>query len=85
MAKDFDFGSDFYKKQTIRLNEMKFKQLDPDSLAALYTNRPSRKRVIIDSLLSQLDDLRDTYIEEAIEKSDMKDAKAVIAHIMGKK
>lgn len=73
------FGNGFYKKQT-----MKFEQLNPDSLADLYVNRPSRKRVIIDEFLEELETIRDTYIEEAIEKSELKDAKDVIAHIKSK-
>ena len=74
-----DYGGGYYKKKA-----MKFEQLNPESLAALYAGRPSRKRVIIDSLLSQLDELRETYIEEALAKSDFKDANEIINAIKNK-
>jgi hypothetical protein len=61
----------------------KWLELTPETLAELYKNRPSRKRVIIDDLLNTLEDMKDSYIEEAVEKSGYKDANAVIAHIKG--
>lgn len=60
----------------------KFEQLTPETLADLYTNRPSRKRVIIDEFLETLESMRDVYIEEAVEVSKMKDAKEVLDRIM---
>lgn len=63
----------------------KFQQLDPDSLANLYMNHTQQKRVIIDAFLETLEDMRGDYIEQAVEASEMKDAKEVLKYIMEKK
>jgi hypothetical protein len=70
-------------------------RLTPETLAALYSpykitsmtlNGESilPKRVVIDELMNALEDLRHDYIEQAVEKSELRDAKEVIAYIKSK-
>jgi hypothetical protein len=42
------------------------------------------KRVVIDDLLNQLHDMQLDYIDEAVNMSDLSEAKAVIAYIKAK-
>jgi hypothetical protein len=42
----------------------------------------SEKRKIIDRTLNELHTMQLSMIDEAVEKSDMKEAQAVIAHVM---
>lgn len=41
-------------------------------------------RVVIDELLNELHTMQLDFIDEALEQSDLSDAKAVIDHIKGK-
>lgn len=72
------YGVDYYKSMQVN-----FKQLNPDSLADLYTNRPSR-RVKLDGLLNKLEAIQEEAVEAALNKSDMQDAKDVLERIMRK-
>ena len=61
--------------------------LSPDDLANLYsvkyTYTPT-KRVIIDSLLNDLHETQLNFIDEAVDKSDLKEANEIINYIKNK-
>lgn len=72
-------------------------QLTPKTFASLYQNKPYNvrsvtvngqelipKKVVIDDLLNTLEDMRDDFVEQAVEASKLKDANEVIAYIKSK-
>jgi len=70
-----------------KMSNDKFVQLDPDTLADLYINRPSRKRVIIDTLLHTLDEMHRDVLEQVVEikeKEGFPEANELIKYIKSK-
>ena len=57
-----------------------FYELRPKDLARLYKT----KREQIDEFLNELQTMQETYIEEALAKSDFRDAKEVLEYIRKK-
>lgn len=68
-----------------KMSNGKFYELNAETLADLYTNRPSRKRVIIDDFVNTLHEMQLDFVDEALEKSNLKEANEVIKYIMEKK
>ena len=69
------------------MSKDKFIQLDPDSLAELYINRPSRKRIVIDTLLATLDEMHRDVLEQVVEikeKEGFPEANKLIKYIKNK-
>ena len=67
-----------------KLNNV-FRELTPISLAALYspnsykiTYTPTPQHKVVDELLNQLHSMQLQMIDEAVEKSDCKEAKEII-------
>lgn len=54
------------KKKRAMSND-KFMALSPEMLADLYINPPSRKRVVIDTLLATLDEMHRDVLEQVVE------------------
>ena len=61
------------------MNPDDFYQLGPDDLVRIY------KREKIDSLLNELHTMQETYIEEALSKSDFREAQEVLETIRKKR
>jgi predicted DNA-binding protein (UPF0251 family) len=55
---------------------------DPRVYLFVPSKQESEKRKIIDRTLKELHTMQLSMIDEAVEKSDMKEAQAVIAHVM---
>ena len=55
---------------------------DPRFYLSVPSKQESEKRKIIDQTLKELHTMQLSMIDEAVEKSDMKEAQAVIAHVM---
>jgi len=62
------------------MDKDKFYELGPKDLARLYKT----KREQIDEFLNELQTMQETYIEEALAKSDFRDAKEVLEYIRKK-
>ena len=66
-------------------------ELTPESLASLYSPYKNvrytltTKRVAIDKLLNELHEMQLGFIDEAVDKSSLKEANEIIKHIMEKK
>lgn len=66
-------------------------QLTPETLAQMYSHQrnvsytATVKRVIIDNLLNDLHEIQMGFIDEAVDKSDLREANEIIKHIMEKK
>lgn len=69
-----------------RMSNDKFYQLTPDTLADLFIpKRVQSKKVIIDDFVNTLHDMQLEFIDEAVDKSDLREANEVIKYIMEKK
>jgi TFIIF-interacting CTD phosphatase-like protein len=60
------------------MNPDEFYPLNPDHLVRIY------KREKIESFLNELHTMQETYIEEALSKSDFRDAREVLDYIRKK-
>lgn len=75
------------KKKRAMAND-KFMALTPEMLADLYINPPSRKRVVIDTLLATLDEMHRDVLEQVVEMKEQEgfpEANEMIKYIMEKK
>ena len=67
-----------------------FIELDPNQLANLYSNKANytvtytSKKVIIDDFVNSLHEMQLEYIDEAVERSDLKEANELIKYIKSK-
>ena len=61
------------------MDKDRFYEMGPNDLARLFT-----KRQKIDAFLNELHTMQETYIEEALEKSDLREAKEVLEYIRKK-
>ena len=76
------------KMSNSRFENQGWVEMTPKDLANLYSvsyTYTTPKRVVIDNLLNGLHGTQLDYIDEAVEKSDLREAKELIKHIMEKK
>lgn len=60
------------------MDKDRFYEMRPNDLVGIY------KRQKIDEFLNELHTMQETYIEEALEKSDLREAKEVLEYIRKK-
>lgn len=60
------------------MDKDRFYEMRPNDLVRIY------KRQKIDEFLNELHTMQETYIEEALEKSDLREAKEVLEYIRKK-
>jgi hypothetical protein len=75
------------KKGWVHLTPETLAQLYSPYKSVTYTVKPYNavKRVVIDKLLNDLHTMQLDFVDEALEKSDLREANEVIKHIMEKK